>query len=296
MLNPIEYFSNRLRKCRVDDGIYKDVDDIDDDDYTGYALFKIIKLITESTKITCIKRYNLMKNLKKITNNCNSIIDKIFFDLLPEYKLLSNMEESKYYKLNITIDPEDANNTYLAFFDKHKLLQYVYNEEAPDKNYIFIVNSNAHTKTLLVKYDNKNQYISIQSIENKSYKNTKNPVDISDISNTNFIDSYASGGKYGIDDPLIKNDTPFKEILINNKEIAYKYNKENAEKQDGGNGKKQKVKSKPFKNKMLQNKEIFGKEMRIYKINGSKKEHVKYKGTFIPVSDYKRLIKKKIVK
>jgi hypothetical protein len=295
MQNPIKYFSNRLRKCRVDVGVYKDVDDIDDDYYKDYALFKIIELITASKKITCVKRYNLMKKLKKITNNCDSIIDKIFFDLLPEYKLLSNMEESKYYELNITIGNEDAKNTYHAFFEKHDLLQYVYDEKVPNQNYIFKVNTNSNTtKKLLVQYDNEKQNISIKSIEDISYNITENPVHISDISNIKFINSHESGGKYGKEeDPLINHVYPFTKILINNKEIADEYNKKIAEKQDGGNGKKQKVKSKPFKNKMLQNKEIFGKEMRIYKINGSKKEHVKYKGTFIPVSDYKRLIKKK---
>ena len=138
--------------------------------------------------------------------------------------------------------------------------------------------------------DNENQNISIQSIKDISYKITENPVEKEDIGNINFINSNTSGGKYG--EPLSKYATPFTEILINNKEIADEYNKNIAEEQYGGIGKKQKVKSKPFKNKMLQNKEIFGKEMRIYKINGSKKEHVKYKGSFIPVSDYKRLIKK----
>jgi hypothetical protein len=295
--NPIEYFNNRLKKCRVDEGVYKDVNDIDDDDYKKYALFKIIELITNASVITYghEKKYDLMKNLKKITYKCNPIIEKIFFDLLPEYKLLSNMEESKYYKLKIEIAGEAANNTYHTFFKKHELLQYVYDEKDPNKNYIFKVNSaDNSTITLLVQNDNQTGNVSIQSIENKFDKTAENPVEKEDIGNTIFnlvIDISTSRHETKI---IIKNIT---EILINNKEIADEYNKNKnkniAEEQYGGIGKKQKVKSKPFKNKMLQNKEIFGKEMRIYKINGSKKEHVKYKGTFIPVSDYKMLIKKK---
>jgi hypothetical protein len=39
-------------------------------------------------------------------------------------------------------------------------------------------------------------------------------------------------------------------------------------------------------------KEILGKIRRIYKVAGSRKEHVKYKGELIPVSDYKKLFKK----
>ena len=40
-------------------------------------------------------------------------------------------------------------------------------------------------------------------------------------------------------------------------------------------------------------KEILGKIRRIYKVAGSRKEHVKYKGELIPVSDYKKLMKLK---
>ena len=39
-------------------------------------------------------------------------------------------------------------------------------------------------------------------------------------------------------------------------------------------------------------KEILGKIRRVYKVAGSRKEHVKYKGELIPVSDYKKLFKK----
>jgi hypothetical protein len=41
-----------------------------------------------------------------------------------------------------------------------------------------------------------------------------------------------------------------------------------------------------------QSKEILGKQRRIYKVAGSRKEHIKYKGELIPVSDYKKLFKK----
>jgi hypothetical protein len=51
-----------------------------------------------------------------------------------------------------------------------------------------------------------------------------------------------------------------------------------------------------YKNKkpsVPQSKEILGKQRRIYKVAGSRKEHVKYKGQLIPVSDYKKLMKPK---
>jgi hypothetical protein len=43
---------------------------------------------------------------------------------------------------------------------------------------------------------------------------------------------------------------------------------------------------------VIQSKEILGKIRRIYKVAGSRKEHIKYKGELISVSDYKNLVKK----
>jgi hypothetical protein len=42
---------------------------------------------------------------------------------------------------------------------------------------------------------------------------------------------------------------------------------------------------------VIQSKEILGKIRRIYKVAGSRKEHIKYKGELISVSDYKKLVK-----
>lgn len=42
---------------------------------------------------------------------------------------------------------------------------------------------------------------------------------------------------------------------------------------------------------VVQSKEILGKIRRIYKVAGSRKEHIKYKGKLIPVADYKKLMK-----
>ena len=39
-------------------------------------------------------------------------------------------------------------------------------------------------------------------------------------------------------------------------------------------------------------KEILANIRRVYKVAGSRKEHIKYKGELIPVSDYKKLFKK----
>ena len=44
--------------------------------------------------------------------------------------------------------------------------------------------------------------------------------------------------------------------------------------------------------KVVNKKIILGKERCVYKVPGSKKEHIKYKGTFVTVTDYIKLMKK----
>ena len=74
----------------------------------------------------------------------------------------------------------------------------------------------------------------------------------------------------------------YKELIEHLKNIKYSSltinKRDETLEQSGGNNK--------------QYKEILGKRRRIYKIKGSRKEHVKYKGELIPVSDYKKLVKK----
>ncbi len=60
-------------------------------------------------------------------------------------------------------------------------------------------------------------------------------------------------------------------------------------------GKSKKVAKKPAVSQKKQSvyKEIFGKQMKIYKIPDSRKEYVKYKGELHPISEYKSLMKQK---
>ena len=55
--------------------------------------------------------------------------------------------------------------------------------------------------------------------------------------------------------------------------------------QEGGFRKKNNLKP-----TVVQSKEVLGKIRRIYKVAGSRKEHIKYKGELISVSDYKKLV------
>jgi len=79
------------------------------------------------------------------------------------------------------------------------------------------------------------------------------------------------------------NNADFNKIIKNDIDLIYKavveINKKNDDTTGIGGG--------------SQSKEILGKQRRIYKVAGSRKEHVKYKGQLIPVSDYKKLMKLK---
>lgn len=79
---------------------------------------------------------------------------------------------------------------------------------------------------------------------------------------------------------------------------------ENDEENQGSTGGKRKSKSKSKKvsrkpvvsqKKQSIYKEIFGKQMKIYKMPDSRKEYVKYKGELLHISDYKDLMKQKAI-
>ena len=73
------------------------------------------------------------------------------------------------------------------------------------------------------------------------------------------------------------------------------------ENQGGGKrkskGNSKKVSKKPVVSQKKQSiyKEIFGKQMKIYKMPDSRKEYVKYKGELLHISDYKDLMKQKAI-
>jgi hypothetical protein len=78
----------------------------------------------------------------------------------------------------------------------------------------------------------------------------------------------------------------FKEIEKKVSQIEYeRKNAKEQQQQPGGFRKKNNLKP-----TVVQSKEILGKIRRIYKVAGSRKEHIKYKGELISVSDYKKLV------
>ncbi len=86
---------------------------------------------------------------------------------------------------------------------------------------------------------------------------------------------------------------------VNKEAFCKAYAAEEAAGQEGGKrkskGNSKKVAKKPVVSQKKQSiyKEIFGKQMKIYKMPDSRKEYVKYKGELLHISDYKDLMKQK---
>jgi len=91
----------------------------------------------------------------------------------------------------------------------------------------------------------------------------------------------------------------FDEFRFREKVLSEAYDRYNPKPSSGGKrkskGKSNKVAKKPAVSQKKQSvyKEIFGKQMKIYKMPDSRKEYVKYKGELHPISEYKSLMKQK---
>ena len=309
----MSFIIDRFTKCRVADGVYKDegeVDKVGEEEKKEYALFKIIDLIKEVHKDNLDKQGDAMDKLKNITNRCDSIIEKRFG--LSDYLFKQKVLTQTYYDLHID-DPETfENNTFGEFFEQNGLLTDSYINDKDKEAIIFkLYSTKGRAYDLYIRLSRKNlkDRQSNESLEDQQSNEAleENPVKIFEIdidknsyskkyefrylliTNQSFvITEEGLGGRMGAA-PTYRN---INKILINDKTLADIFNKKLQ--QTGGIGKKTiKTKSKPLKNTILQKKEIFGKDMRIYKINGSKKKYVKYKGNLISVSDYKKIIKLK---
>ena len=172
------------------------------------------------------------------------------------------MKDNEEYPIMETIIFPDEPVTILNFFRKNKLLDEKYN------NSIFKLTGAGGGNTMTLKKINKGVFLSSTTYDTMvevSYKflQTKNG-DNDIITKLEIIDPPTStfeeqGNRYG---------------RINTPEHKRTYIKKTT------GGRKASVK-----------KEVCGKLRCIYKIPGSRKEHLKYKGQLIPVADFKKLMK-----
>ncbi len=159
----------------------------------------------------------------------------------------------------LTGDPSDPEYNKRTLYIDHLGDRYNYPYQHKDKNKLNLYNFNLFDS---VDKDATKKFDFINS--KMHYRNREKP-DCSD----RFFDTTCTPTRYQIITKI--------EIKKNGQPIL------TAQKILGG-GRKEYVK-KDVK------KEILGKLRCIYKIHGSRKEHVKYKGMFITVSDYKNLMR-----
>ena len=129
------------------------------------------------------------------------------------------------------------------------------------------------------------------SIKNEENENKKRDKRASEISNELIAEGKARQNKIAeaqLDKILDNKRDLFNERIKRGREERQKQllKREQLSTQGAQGGFRHKKPSVP------QSKEILGKIRRVYKVAGSRKEHVKYKGELIPVSDYKKLFKK----
>jgi hypothetical protein len=141
-----------------------------------------------------------------------------------------------------------------------------------------IFNSNIYKEYIKDVYFHEDDDTTINEDPQESLDNLINT--LRDIVNDNTYIEYIRN-TYKLDDSISKEQI-YEELIEHLEKIKFsKLTINERDKilgQSGGNNK--------------QYKEILGKRRRIYKIKGSRKEHIKYKGQLIPVSDYKKLFKK----
>jgi hypothetical protein len=198
--------------------------------------------------------------------------------------IYSKLEELKYPKKIIrqnTNTIEEAFDTYNTT-QEYKLANEKYKESMKRliniTKYKNIFNSNIYKEYIKDVYFHEDDDTTINEDPQESLDNLINT--LRDIVNDNTYIEYIRN-TYKLDDSISKEQI-YEELIEHLEKIKFsKLTINERDKilgQSGGNNK--------------QYKEILGKRRRIYKIKGSRKEHIKYKGQLIPVSDYKKLFKK----
>jgi len=191
-----------------------------------------------------------------------------------------SIEAIEYYKNKATINVRVA-NIIANIIAKQKIdeegrVYYEYN----GKEYYFT--------------NNLGEYAGAYADYRADFKESLNFQNNINMSNYNI----AMFNTISYDDGIISSYSP---TLLEKKHFTL-YNAVLADVQNGklggkriSKGKSNKVAKKPVVSQTKQSvyKEIFGKQMKIYKMPDSRKEYVKYKGELHPISEYKSLMKQK---
>jgi hypothetical protein len=253
------------------------------------------------------KSYNLAIQSPVTKDNNNLYLD-IYNNI--KTQVIKKYDDKPELKQNISDDDDNKSEE-----DKVAELIKNINEDDPEK-YLNFKNALKNLLELakilinlnILYHDDYNYYYI--SYEGKDYFFSENGLDryISEKNILKTIIDYLKSGQRLEKDDAINIIQTFRNISTvspyNSKEKTFLYyvvlaDVKNRKSIGGGKrkskGKSNKVAKKPAVSQKKQSvyKEIFGKQMKIYKMPDSRKEYVKYKGELHPISEYKSLMKQK---
>ena len=231
--------------------------------------------------------YNIMiNNLKKVTTMCDYDINGIIkaYKETPRYDEFKQDNEGNFFKKLLSKQGEE-NLTFRMLFKNHHLL----NANFIGVNLVLHRGYREDLNLLINKV--------VKSNGSKDYAIYYRDNDVTDDTKLQYP-LQGNQNEASIMLPIYAYE--FTKIILNKMPEGINYNETEAREADLRGGKRKtkayskKVAKKPVASQKKQSiyKEIFGKQMKIYKMPDSRKEYVKYKGDLHLITDYKSLIMK----
>ena len=230
-------------------------------------------------------------------------------ELVKVAELINEINKSSADDKEKTIQFKNALNNLLKLAKKLITLGIKYDDKGPhimykDKNYYFYKIKDRRNITYLDIYESHIDELKykIPSLENKEDENKEDENKEDIIRAWYAIDIIKRFRSISVVSPVYSqniNNSLYREYSLYYDVLAEVQNEQESKGVNGGKriskGKSNKVAKKPVVSQKKQSvyKEIFGKQMKIYKMPDSRKEYVKYKGELHPISEYKSLMKQK---
>ena len=228
----------------------------------------------------------MINNLKKVTTICDDDINGIIkaYKETPRYDEFEQDNEGKFIKKLLSKQGEE-NLTFRMLFKNHHLL----NANFIGVNLVLHRGYREDLNLLINKV--------VKSNGSKDYAIYYRDNDVTDDTKLQYP-LQGNQNEASIMLPIYAYE--FTKIILNKMPEGINYNETEAREADLRGGKRKtkayskKVAKKPVASQKKQSiyKEIFGKQMKIYKMPDSRKEYVKYKGDLHLITDYKSLIMK----
>ena len=268
--------------------------------YNNKALYKkgslkSINTINDDEVNAFINDFLKLQERAFIRRKVVDIISDIISDIIDESKQKKDEEGRVYYEYN---DEKYYFTNNKGEYDDSKIIADIKKDENGKVYYEY------KGKIIYSNYKGEDDD-SIKDISDKffaSLKNlNKNEIDMHDFSKdtSDEIDWLIGVIQALSPTQLGENNMRHKLYDAVYENVEKGQNEQKRKKANGGKriskGKSNKVAKKPVVSQKKQSvyKEIFGKQMKIYKMPDSRKEYVKYKGELHPISEYKSLMKQK---